>query len=98
MPRNRLTAPGAAAVLLKGVWAGSMDSRKGKAKVVPTPRRNVRRGMCFFVMTITGSFLATSLKLVRVLRSFRPHLKLRALDDAHQDRRKSIILFLRMLS
>ena len=71
MPRNRRTDPGAAAVLLSGVWAGSMDSRKGKANVVPAPRRNVRRGMCFFVMNIIGSF-----SIFCALGNFRSHLKL----------------------
>ena len=36
--KRRGTEPGAAAVLLKGVCAGSIDSRKGSAKVAPTPR------------------------------------------------------------
>ena len=52
MPTKRFVAPGAAAVWRRGVCAGSIDSRNGKAKVVPTPRRNVRRGICFLVMNI----------------------------------------------
>ena len=45
-------AAGAAAVRRSGVSAGTIDSSSGKASVTPAPRRNVRRGMCFFVMNI----------------------------------------------
>src|SRR4249919_365745 len=34
----------------EGVCAGSMDSRKGNARVTPLPRRKVLRDKCFFVM------------------------------------------------
>jgi hypothetical protein len=50
MPTNRLA--GLAAVLLKGVCAGTIESSSGKANVTPTPRKNVRRGTCFLVMNI----------------------------------------------
>src|SRR5690349_449053 len=50
MPQKRLF--GLAAVLLNGVCAGTIASNSGSATVTPTPRRNVRRGMCFFVMNI----------------------------------------------
>src|SRR5438094_6945779 len=52
MPTKRLTEPGPAAVWRRGVWAGSIDSRKGKAKVTPQPRRNVLLGMCFLAINI----------------------------------------------
>ena len=45
---------GLAAVFLKGVCAGNMDSRKGNAIVTPAPRKNVRRQRCFFVMNMTA--------------------------------------------
>ena len=46
MPTKRRT--GAAAVSRGGVSAGTIDSSSGSASVTPAPRRNVRRGMCFF--------------------------------------------------
>src|ERR1051326_1004106 len=48
MPQNRLF--GVAAVLAKGVCAGSIESSSGSATVTPAPRRNVRRERCFFEM------------------------------------------------
>src|SRR5678815_5608336 len=48
MPQNRLF--GVAAVLAKGVCAGSIASSNGSATVTPAPRRNVRRERCFFEM------------------------------------------------
>src|SRR2546426_10244839 len=35
-----------------GTSAGYIDSSNGNAKVTPAPRRNVRRGICFFVMNM----------------------------------------------
>src|SRR5262245_60757853 len=93
MPRNRLTDPGAAAVLLSGVCAGSMDSRKGRASVTPAPRRNVRRGMNFFVMSIAAP-------LVRgvVRRLLHPRLEGSALNDSHHQRRKLVVALLTVLN
>ena len=34
-----------------------MESSSGKATVTPTPRRNVRRGRCFFVMKLMAVLL-----------------------------------------
>ena len=48
MPQKRLL--GSAAVLTSGVAAGTIESSSGSASVTPTPRRNVRRGRCLFVM------------------------------------------------
>src|SRR5712671_7780798 len=45
---------GFAAVLLIRVWAGTIESSKGKARATPAPRRTVRREMCFLVMNILG--------------------------------------------
>ena len=55
MPTKRFT--GAAAVTRSGVSAGTIDSSNGKANVTPAPRRNVRRGMCFFVINIVSILL-----------------------------------------
>src|SRR5579863_6266326 len=49
MPVKRV---GNAAALAAGVCAGIIESRNGKAKVTPAPRKNARRGMCFFVINI----------------------------------------------
>src|SRR5437870_2510650 len=69
MPTKRLTESGPAAVWRNGVCAGSIDSRKGKANVTPQPCRNVRRGMCFFVINIIwppdGRYIFAILTLVR---------------------------------
>src|SRR6266850_2913438 len=43
---------GLAAVLFKGVCAGTIDSSSGNATVTPAPRRNVRRERCLFVMNM----------------------------------------------
>src|SRR4030095_15661057 len=76
---------GMAAVRASGVCAGTIDSRKGSAIVTPAPCKNVLRDKCFFVMniTITLSFYW--------LRSFLHLLKRRALDDAQNQRGKTII-------
>ena len=41
-----------AAVLLMADKAGTIPSSRGKATIVPTPRKNVRRGIAFFVIII----------------------------------------------
>ena len=43
------------------VLAGTIASSSGTATVTPTPCRNVRRGMCFFVMNISDSSAASDL-------------------------------------
>ena len=53
MPQKRLF--GSAAVLTSGVPAGIIESSSGSASVTPMPRRNVRRGRCFFVMNMIRS-------------------------------------------
>jgi len=58
MPTNRFG--GAAAVSRSGRSAGTIDSSSGSASVTPAPRRNVRRGMCFFVMNMTLCSLKSS--------------------------------------
>src|SRR5262245_21873937 len=110
MPRKRLNEPGAASVLASGVCAGSMDSRNGRARVVPTPRRNVRRGMCFFVMNIIGSYSTdckhkdtraqrhkgTSIR--SAFGNLGSHLEWGALDDPHQDRREPVVVLFRIVN
>jgi hypothetical protein len=51
-PTKRRT--GLAAVWRNGVAAGTIDSSSGRATIAPAPRRNVRRGMCFFVINIAN--------------------------------------------
>src|SRR5262249_44914687 len=55
MPTNRETFDVASALAV-GTSAGNIESSNGSAKVTPAPRRNVRRGMCFLVMTIVTSW------------------------------------------
>jgi hypothetical protein len=43
---------GFAAVFSNGVWAGTIDSSKGNDKETPTPRKSVRREMCFLVINV----------------------------------------------
>ena len=50
MPVNRVT--GFAAVFARGVCAGNMASSSGNASVIPAPRKNDRRAMCFLEMNI----------------------------------------------
>src|SRR5215831_3695804 len=53
---------GAIAALARGVIAGTMESSSGNANVVPTPRRNVRRGIAFLVSnTLVGPPLSCEL-------------------------------------
>ena len=54
-PTKRLLA-GAAAVCASAVPAGTIASSSGSASVTPAPCRNVRRGMCLFVMNIMTQF------------------------------------------
>src|SRR5580658_8448176 len=43
---------GFAAVLVWAVRAGTMASSSGSASMVPAPRRNARRGICFLVTNL----------------------------------------------
>src|SRR6476659_8555341 len=63
-PTKRLA--GLAAVWRRGVCAGSMDSSSGNPSVTPHPRKNVRRGICFFVIN-TSSLLTEGIQIVIVL-------------------------------
>src|SRR3982750_465007 len=86
MPTKRLVA--AAAVNRNGVSAGTIASSSGKANVTPAPRRNVRRGM-YFLVRITSALLV---RTCCVLVGLGSHLKLRAADDAHHQRREPIVI------
>src|ERR1700730_9808807 len=48
---------GTAAVLLRAVCAGTIESRKGNAKAMPAPRRKARLGTCFLVRNIAFTLL-----------------------------------------
>ena len=48
---------GMAPLFARGVCAGIIESSSGSARVMPAPRRNARRGMCFFVRNISFVFL-----------------------------------------
>src|SRR5215831_18157768 len=81
---------GAAAVLACGVNAGTMASSNGSARVVPTPRRNVRRGSASFVTTMVDSLLVG----IGNHHRRRTHLEGRAVDDAQDQARKAIVVLL----
>src|SRR5215510_14482947 len=80
---------GVAAVLLRGVCAGTMDSRKGRAIVTPAPLRKVRLERCFLEMTVMT---------VSSGRLFHHHLERCALNNAENDRRKMIIVASRLIN
>src|SRR5579863_7696887 len=77
---------GLAAVAASAVMDGIIESSSGRAMLVPNmPRRNVRRGKCFLVMyDIYSAFL--------MLVLCPSHLKRGALDYAHYEGRKTIIV------
>src|SRR5579862_8022135 len=87
MPQKRFL--GIPAVLASGVCAGTMESSRGSANVTPTPRKNVRRGRCFFVMNAVMVCLSLIHCSVRghdrrrnaLRRFFYAHLKGRAVHD-----------------
>src|SRR5262245_13538521 len=86
---------GAAAVNRSGVNAGTIDSSSGNASVTPAPRKNVRRGMCFFVTTISAASTLVTRLLVDAYRAFvafYSHLELSALDDSQHNARKVVVL------
>src|SRR5207248_10623272 len=102
MPTKRRT--GAAAVRRSGVTAGTIDSSNGSASVTPAPRRNVRRGMCFFVMNMVRAppeirrtrkgppYMCRLISSRAFVRCFHSHLELRALDDAQHDGREPVVV------
>src|SRR5262245_25244787 len=55
MKHSPIFIRGLATVFANGVWAGTMDSNKGRESVTPTPRMNVRRDRCFLVMKLIWS-------------------------------------------
>src|SRR5205823_9313149 len=61
--------------------AGTIASRNGSATVAPTPRRNVRRGMCFPVMKSKAVLLACRVGPLPALPIFRCGLHLDALHE-----------------
>src|SRR5580700_10529504 len=92
IPMKRLT--GAAAVLPRGVCAGTIESSSGKPSVMPAPRKNVRRGMNFFSINISlDSCSVTGC----VFDFFRSHLKRGALDNTHQDREEPVVILVRIV-
>ena len=64
-----------AAALTPALPAETIASRNGNATVAPTPRRNVRRGICFPVMKSTSRLLSmvygTSKEVPYVSRALR---------------------------
>src|SRR5579864_1085452 len=104
IPVKRVFA--AAAVLLKGVCAGTIESSRGSASATPAPRRTVRRDMYFLVMNI--GFRSFSFDIYHPsFRSARGtllglrvcaelhllvHLEGLALDDAHHQRRETVVV------
>src|SRR5512138_1582468 len=91
MPTKRLT--GAAADNRIGWSAGTIASSSGKASVTPAPRRNVRRGMCFFGRNISNSQLSYVLiRTGRLLVRLHPHLELITRDDCLHDGGEPIVI------
>src|ERR1700735_3119043 len=89
MPQNLVFET--AAVFASGVWAGTMESSKGRASVTPIPRKNVRRGKCFLVMNIVSRLsICFSSAGLGGSRLFRSHLKRRALHDSQHQRREAV--------
>src|SRR5437868_1870121 len=84
IPMNRLL--GTAAVCASNVAAGIIESRSGKARVMPAPRRNVLRLMCLLEM-----YIACCPSLVAPARNGRVldlhvHLERLAPHDAEHER------------
>src|SRR5881296_234378 len=77
--------------------AGTIASRNGSAIVAPRPRRNVRRGSAIFV-TIMSEVSKLSRAGGRIYRRPRrrrsPHVEWRALDDAQDQRRETVVVAL----
>src|SRR5690349_2943859 len=85
MPTKR-GALGATSARARGASAGIIESRSGRARETPAPRRSVRREMCLRVMNmlLTGH-LDGPLRLAI-------HLKRVAVDDAEHQRRKTVVV------
>src|SRR5262245_25385296 len=91
-PKRRV---GAAAVRTVGVSAGTIASSNGSASVAPRPRRTVRRGSACFVMNIR-CFLSTCDPSGFFSRALDAHLEWYAPHDAEHNRRKPVLLALRV--
>src|SRR3954454_3622760 len=87
MPANSRT--GVAAVRRSGVSAETIDSRNGRARVTPAPRRNVRRGMNFFETNITASSIR---RVPQAILRLDPHLKLGTLHHRQDDGREPVVV------
>src|SRR6516162_2458373 len=78
---------GVAAVCARSVPAGTIASSSGKASVTPAPRRKVRRGMCFFTISMASLFgCSTTGALLRDVSALDAVLERRTLDDAQHER------------
>src|SRR2546428_3040605 len=80
--------------------AGTIASRNGSATVAPRPRRNVRRGSAIFVtiMSEVSKLSRAGGGISRWRRRRRsPHLERRALDDAEDQRRETVVVVLRAM-
>src|SRR5665213_90716 len=80
---------GIAAVLVRGVCAGIMESSRGSASATPVPRRTARRDKCFLLMIPN---LAGSDIFVSIGEPFHVHLELFALDDAEHQRGEVVFI------
>src|SRR5580698_3946864 len=90
MPMNR--CGGTAAVLLVGVWAGTMESSSGSPRVIPAPRKKVRRATCLLEINICVASLIT-----RSGFDFSgSHLERGALNNPHEDRQEPVVIFVRV--
>src|SRR5262245_26740991 len=93
-PAKRRT--GRAGVSAIAVAAGTIASSSGSARAAPAPRRNVRRGNAFLVITMWRSPVSS---LARggcrgdrhLAATGPPHLERRAVHDPGHDRGPSII-------
>src|SRR5579883_837555 len=98
-----------AAVLRRGVCAGTIESSSGSAKLTPIPRSTVRRERCLFVryaifvylpllerVSITAVRRLSLRSRVRRRRAFgRPHLERYALHHTQNKSRKAIVILRR---
>src|SRR5215471_18846516 len=84
MPTNRGRFTVASA-LANGTSAGYIDFSIGRDSATPAPRRNVRRGMCFFVINMLSAILR-----------FAVHLERHAFDDFEDHCRQLVIAFRRL--
>ena len=68
MAQSRLG--GVAAVLRRGVCAGTIASNSGNASDTPIPRSTVRRERCFRVTNITDGCIVSQTRLLRQRNAF----------------------------